>query len=88
MREIGPISIFGNSYGGAVAVRTMAEDRRFRCGIIESIFAKLSEVVRAYEQSITSVRMDSWCAAALVRAGTIARFPPGEVNPEVAARLI
>ena len=57
--EIGPVSIYGNSFGGAVALQTMAEDVRFRCGIVESTFATLREVVRDYESSISSgVRMD------------------------------
>ena len=86
--EVGTVSIFGNSYGGAVAVQTMAEDRRFHCGIVESTFATLPEVVRVYEKNITGVRLDALCDTALARAGTIARFAPGEVKPEAAARLI
>ena len=86
--KLGPVSIFGNSYGGAVAVQTMAEDQRFRCGVVESTFATLPEVVRDYERNITGVRFDALCDAALVRAGVIAHFPPWEVKPEAAARLI
>ena len=86
--EVGPVSIFGNSYGGAVAVQTMAEDQRFRCGVVESTFATLREVVRDYEKNITGVRLDALCDAALDRAGIIAHFPPDAVKPEEAARLI
>ena len=86
--EVGPVSIFGNSYGGAVAIQTMAEDRRFRCGIVESTFATLREVVRDYAAKMTRVRMDVLTDAALARAGVIAHFAPDQVRPEEAARLI
>ena len=86
--EVGPVSIFGNSYGGAVALQAMAEDRRFRCGIVESTFATLREVVRDYEAKLVGVRMDALTDAALARAGVIARFAPDQVRPEEAARLI
>ena len=86
--EVGPVSIFGNSYGGAVALQTMAEDGRFRCGIVESTFATLREVVRDYEAKTVGVRLDALTDAALARAGTIAHFPPDAVKPEDSARTI
>ncbi len=86
--EIGPVSIYGNSFGGAVALQTMAANRRFRCGIVESTFATLKEVVRDYSANMIGVRLDALTDAALARGAEIARFSPDEVQPEEAARSI
>lgn len=85
---VGPVAIYGNSFGGAVALQTMANDPRFRCGIIESTFATLPEIVRDYEQHISGVRLDRLTDAALAQAGTLAHFNPAAVRPEEAARQV
>ena len=86
--EVGPLAIYGNSFGGAVALQAMAIDPRFRCGIVESTFATLPEIVRDYEQQLSGVRLDRLTDAVVERAGVLARFPPEAVRPEDAARHI
>ena len=86
--EVGPVSVYGNSFGGAVALQAMAEDRRFRCGVVESTFATLREVVHDYGQHLSGVRLDALTDLALARGGVLARFPPDAVKPEQAATMI
>lgn len=85
---VGPVSIYGNSFGGAVALQVMAQDRRFRCGIVESTFATLREVVRDYEKNLVGVRLDPLTDRALARGGVLAHFPPDLVRPEESAKAI
>lgn len=86
--ELGPVAIYGNSFGGAVALQAMAIDPRFRCGVVESTFATLREITRDYESQFSGVRMDSLTDAVVERAGVLAHFPPADVRPEDAARDI
>lgn len=86
--QVGPVSIYGNSFGGAVALQAMAVDGRFRCGIVESTFATLHEVVHDYEQHMFGLRLDALTDVALARGGVLAHFPPDAVKPEEAALLI
>ncbi len=82
---LGPLAIWGQSLGGAVALQTLAADRRFRCGVIESTFASLRGVVQSDAAHWLHY---SWAAPvddALHRAGEIAHFPAGTISPEKAA---
>ena len=85
---LGPVAVYGNSFGGAVALQTMAEDSRIRCGIVESTFATLREVVRDNEHEWFHVSADGLADAALNRAGEVAKFPPDAVRPETSAEQI
>lgn len=86
--DLGPVAIQGESFGGAVALQTLAEDQRFRCGIVQSTFADLREQVtadaRGWVRFFEPPRMD----AILRRAGEIARFPAATIRPEQAARSV
>ena len=86
--DLGPVAIQGESFGGAVALQTLAEDRRFRCGIVQSTFADLREQVdadaRAWVHFFEPPRMDT----ILHRAGEIAHFPAEAVQPAQAARSV
>ena len=86
--EAGAVAIYGNSFGGAVALQAMAQDARFRCGVVESTFATLHEIVQDYEFQLSGRRLDRLSDAALERAGVLAGFPPAAVCPEDAARHI
>jgi alpha-beta hydrolase superfamily lysophospholipase len=82
---LGPLAVFGNSLGGAVALQIMAEAPRICCGIVESPFANLREIVRDYMGHYSGVRFPFLSNLALARAGQIAHFPVDAVNPEAAA---
>lgn len=86
--DLGPMAIQGESFGGAVALQTLAEDHRFRCGIVQSAFADLREQVdadaRAWVRFFEPPLMD----AILRRAGEIAHFPAETIHPAEAARAI
>lgn len=81
--------IYGNSMGGAVALQSLAEDRRLRFGLIESTFTDLPTVANAYGRRLSGLPLPHWLSDyVLRRAGTIANFPAFEVRPVVAAASI
>ncbi len=83
---LGPVGVFGSSFGGATAIQAMAEDGRVRCAIVESAFADLRQTLREHGQlwfklppAVTDV--------CLARAAILAGFDPVQVCPaELAAR--
>ncbi len=77
--------MFGNSLGGAVALQTMAVLPRICCGVVESPFATLREIVHDYMEHYSGVPFFFVSDLALERAARIAHFPAGAVNPEAAA---
>ncbi len=83
-----PIGLWGTSYGGAVAIQTMAIDPRFGFGIVESTFASLPDIARERTASVTGLRFDAPVAIALARAGKVASFVPGDISPERAVQSI
>ena len=85
---LGPVAVFGNSMGGAVALQAMADEPRIRCGIVESPFASLREIVRDYMEHFSGIPYFFLSDLALARAEQIAHFSADAVNPEAAARRI
>lgn len=85
---LGPVAIFGSSYGGAVALQAMAEDGRVRCAVVESAFADLRETVRDYQERTLGVPFAWVTRLALARAARLARFDPSAVRPEASAARI
>lgn len=83
-----PFAVYGNSFGGAVALQAMAIDSRFSCGIVESSFATLEEVAYDYMKRLTGIPFHWVSHLVLQRAGEIAGFQPEQVNPAEAARHI
>ena len=84
-----PIGVWGHSFGGAVALKSMVQDRRIRFGIVQSTFARLDQIVADYFAQSTAGLWPRWLAKyALRRAGKIASFRPAEVQPIQAARQI
>lgn len=82
---LGSLAIQGQSFGGAVALQTMAADRRFRCGVVECTFADLRGVVQSDAARWLHFSWAPPVDDALRRAGEIAHFPAGEISPEKAA---
>lgn len=84
-----PIGLWGTSYGGAVALQALGEDKHFAFGMIESTFANLSDVVEQYGKNALGFEIPSQIPdRALQRAGEMAHFDPKQVSPEISARSI
>lgn len=66
----------------------MAQDTRIKCGLIESTFANLREVVSAYMKQQFWIGPMFLSNIALNRASIIANFNPDEVVPEYIASKI
>jgi alpha-beta hydrolase superfamily lysophospholipase len=86
--DTAPFAVFGNSFGGAVALQAMAIDKRICCGVVESTFATLREVTYDYMLYYGGIGLRFVSNAALWRAGRVAVFDPDDVQPEIAARQI
>ena len=74
--------------GGAVALQTMAEEPRICCGVVESSFATLREVVHDYMEHDYGVPFFWVSNLGLLRAEHLAHFSVDAVSPEAAARRI
>jgi pimeloyl-ACP methyl ester carboxylesterase len=84
----GPFGVFGNSFGAATAIQALASEKRLRCGIAESPFATLREVIHDYFRQMFYVPLDFIPDAALVNTERIAGFRVDDVTPEADARRI
>lgn len=84
----GPIGIYGNSLGAAIAIQAMGVDDRICCGVVESPFATLREVIHDYFQQKFIISMPWIPDAALERSEVIAQFVVDSVRPESSARSI
>ena len=84
----GPVAVMGGSLGAAVALQAMEADPRICCGVVESPFATLREIVFDYMKRRTGFSARWVSDLALTRAGEIARFPVDSVRPEESARHI
>ncbi len=85
--ELGPVGVFGCSYGGSVALQAMADEPRVRAAIVECAFPDLCETIRDHGR--LWLHLPAWVSdLALARAGRLAEFDPDAVSPErSAARL-
>lgn len=76
------IGIWGNSLGGAIAVQSLAYDKRIEFGIIESSFSDLRQIVYDYQKRFCfGIGFKFAADIALNEAGEIANFNPDEVKP-------
>ncbi|HYF02309.1 MAG TPA: alpha/beta hydrolase [Patescibacteria group bacterium] len=83
-----PLGVIGVSLGGAIALQAMAEDKRISCGIVESTFSSLDDVVYDYLVRIAKLPIRWMSKTALHEAARIAGFMPDDVCPAEAARKI
>ena len=83
-----PYGVFGNSLGAAVAIQTMAIDKRIVCGIAESPFANLREVIHDYFARMFLFHINYIPDAALKYTEQIAHFKVDSVQPVLAAKDI
>ncbi len=84
--RLGPVGVFGFSYGAAVSLDVAARDRRVKTAIAVSPFASVREVVRDYQSKYLRGPLkwlpDRWFQAALDDAGRISSFDPDRAGPE------
>jgi uncharacterized protein len=85
---VGPVVVWGGSLGAAVALQVMESDSRIQCGVVESPFATLREVVFDYMKRMSGISVQWIADAALTRAGEIARFPVDSIRPQESARHV
>lgn len=86
--QAGPIGILGNSLGGAIALQALAEDERIVCGVIESTFAALDEIVEDYFKQQSRLGFAWLARRSLRKAAVIADFDPAQIRPEASADSI
>jgi alpha-beta hydrolase superfamily lysophospholipase len=77
-----PVGLWGTSYGGAVALQSMAVDEHFDFAIIESTFADLREIARRQVTMRTTLPVSGLGPYFVNEAGKLASFDPGEISPE------
>jgi uncharacterized protein len=83
-----PFGILGDSFGAAVTIQAMAIDPRLVCGVAESPFASLREVVHDYFRQMFLVPLNAIPDAALRNSERIARFAVDSVCPACDARRV
>jgi dipeptidyl aminopeptidase/acylaminoacyl peptidase len=87
---LGPVGVYGFSYGGAVALQLGALDARVKAVVAVSTFSSLREVVGDYERKYLSgpLRLipDAWFQGAVDQASRIGGFDPDAQSPMRAVR--
>ena len=84
----GPYGVFGASLGAAVAVQAMAVDKRISCGVVESPFADLRQIIHDYSARRYFLRADFLVDRALAHSEMIAHFRIDSVRPAFSAREV
>lgn len=75
------INIWGQSLGGAIAIQSLAKDKRIKLGIIESTFSNFRNIVHDYAKDFTGYEIHSITDYLINRAGEIAEFDPDNISP-------
>jgi len=83
-----PYGAMGNSLGAAVLIQTMAEDERIICGIVESPFANLRDIIRDYFSRMYYLRINWIPDKVLKYSEQIANFKVDSVSPKLFAKKI
>ncbi len=83
-----PIGIFGHSLGGAVALQTLAEDKRLKFGIIESSYSDFDKITSDYSNYYTGIDSNFLIDDIIKRSTEIADFDPSQINPVEACKKI
>ncbi|MFD0964969.1 alpha/beta hydrolase [Pseudofulvibacter geojedonensis] len=77
-----PIGIWGHSLGGAIAIQSLAIDKRIEFGIIESTFTDVNQVVFDYKKRILKGIGIRWLSNYILEnAAKIAQFSPEKTKP-------
>ena len=83
-----PIGVFGCSLGGAIALQSLAYDKRIRFGVIESTFNTLENVVAQYGYNMMYLK-NTWITRHILqKSAKIANFNPFEVQPRESCKQI
>ena len=82
------VGLWGTSYGGAVALQSMAVDDQFDFAIIESTFADLRDLARRQVTMRTTLPVSGLGPYFINEAGKLASFDPAEIAPERAIEEI
>jgi alpha-beta hydrolase superfamily lysophospholipase len=85
---LGPFAVCGSSFGGAVALQAMTVEPRIVCGVVESTFAALDDIVFEYQQRMLHIPFRFVAHEALERACDLAHFDAGAVQPEQSAAAV
>lgn len=80
--------IWGSSLGGAVAIQSLAFDRRLKFGIIESTFNTLENVIVEYGNMYFGFKSLWLARRTLQKSAQIAGFEPFTIKPREACRAI
>lgn len=80
-----PYAVYGHSLGAAVAIQTLAIEKRLVCGIVASPFADLRQVIRDYFAELIHFHVDFIPDAALKYTERIAHFSVDSVQPAISA---
>jgi uncharacterized protein len=86
--DVGPYAVFGHSLGASIAVQAMAVDSRIVCGIAQSPFATLREILHDYWRQMSGISLTCIPDAAIKNTELIAHFTVDSVRPENDARFI
>jgi pimeloyl-ACP methyl ester carboxylesterase len=83
--QLGPVGVYGFSYGAAVAIDLAASDPRVRGVVAVSAFASLREVIRDYRNNylpaVASIVPDGWFQQAVDDAAWFIGFDPDASAP-------
>lgn len=82
------IGIWGQSLGAAISLQTMAIDKRIKFGIIESTFADLDVVSKAYISRLLKIDNSTLSNYLINRSNTIGKFTSSKIKPKDSARKI
>jgi pimeloyl-ACP methyl ester carboxylesterase len=84
-QALGPVGVYGFSYGGAVAIDLGARDRRISGVVAVSAFASLRQAVEDYRQkylpAVANALPDAWFQSAVDAAASWASFDPDASAP-------
>lgn len=79
---VGPFGVYGSSLGASVAVQGMAISQSIVCGVVESPFATLREVIHDYFERQFLLPIHAIPDAALTHSERIANFRLIAYNPK------
>lgn len=82
------IGVWGHSLGGAVALQSLAADKRLQFGVVESTFADFRTIVYDYQWRMFKISSRTFADDAISRAAEQADFNPDQIKPFDAAKNI